>query len=257
MLSHTPSLGHIGNTYVSHAKLFYETNPNDLTPLLDYLPDLTLDSKYVLEDFRPREQTNSVLWLYVREKNTEPLQDENCINKENNLFFTFGQNSNKRYTIKSIKIAGISILTYRKKIKPINPFSYIHLPFTKEAAWQAYLLQRTYHIIGMRWHGGYAKRLFINLPGDIDKIKEIHPLASSETNSTLEKLIEACKEAYSLPTVNLTGNKAIVVHCWFDAWQGLIRVTWQGKYNKWKKRIGRFKITKEEVLVKYNCRIKY
>lgn len=257
MSSHNTSLGHIGDTYVKFAKQFYNTEPNDLTPLLDYLPDLKLDSKYILDDFRPSEQTNSVLWLYIRDKTIERPTDENYVNQKRNLYYVFNGNKNKCYVKRSIKIAGIPIFRYKKRVKPINPFSYIHLPFTKEAAWQAYLLQRTYHIIGMRWHGGYAKRLFINLPGDIDKIKEIHPLASSETNSTLEKLIEACKEAYSLPTVNLTGNKAIVVHCWFDAWQGLIRVTWQGKYNKWKKRIGRFKITKEEVLVKYNCRIKY
>ena len=65
MSSHNTSLGHIGDTYVKFAKQFYNTEPNDLTPLLDYLPDLKLDSKYVLDDFRPSEQTNSVLWLYI------------------------------------------------------------------------------------------------------------------------------------------------------------------------------------------------
>lgn len=81
MSSHNTSLGHIGDTYVKFAKQFYNTEPNDLTPLLDYLPDLKLDSKYVLDDFRPSEQTNSVLWLYIRDKTIERPTDENYVNQ--------------------------------------------------------------------------------------------------------------------------------------------------------------------------------
>ncbi len=253
------SLGHIGDAYVSHAEQFYETDPDDLTPLLDCLPDLTLDSKYVLDDYRPREEDNSVLRLYVREKGTGPLLDNNYKKrKKESLLFVWPELRQRyRHIKKSVKIAGIPILTYRKKIKPLDPFSYIRLPFTEEAVWQAYLLQGTYHIIGMRWHGGYARRLFINLPGDIEKIKDCVDFTPSETNSHLDRLTGRCREAYSLPAVSLRGNKAVIVHCWFDAWQGLTRVTCQGEYDNENKQMGRFETTKEETLVEYKCDIRF
>lgn len=123
MPSQNLSLSHIGDTYIKFAKqLYYKTEPRNLTPLLDYLPDLKLDSKYVLEDFRPREQTNSVLWLYVRNKNSERPQDENYKNKEKNHFYVFGLNWNKCYVTKSVKLAGIPIFKFRKRLKPINRF---------------------------------------------------------------------------------------------------------------------------------------
>lgn len=255
MPSHTPSLSRIGNTYITFAKQFYNSEPYDLTPLLDYLPDLKLDNKYVLEDFRPREQTNSVLWLYVRDRKNERLYDDTDNRK--NPFYVFGQNWNKCYASKLIKIAGIPIFKYKKRLKPIKPFLHITLPFTEEAVWQAYLLQRTYHIIGMRWHGGYAARFFLNQPDDIDKIGEIYNIANYESRTVIEELIEACRKAFSPPTVKLMDNMAIITHCWFDDWNGLIRVTWQGKYNKKKMRMGNFEIATEETLVEYNCRIKY
>ncbi|WP_276863870.1 hypothetical protein [Mediterranea massiliensis] len=257
MSSHNTSLGHIGDTYVKFAKQFYNTEPNDLTPLLDYLPDLKLDSKYVLDDFRPSEQTNSVLWLYIRDKTIERPTDENYVNQKRNLYYVFNGNKNKCYIKRSIKIAGIPIFRYKKRVKPINPFSHIYLPFIEEAIWQAYLLQQTYHIIGMRWHGGYAERLFINLPGDIERIKEIHNVACCESNDNLEELTEACRNSFSLPQVKLLENKAIITHCWFDAWNGLIQITCQGEYNKRKKQMGEFTIIAEKTLVQYNCKIKY
>lgn len=250
MSSHNTSLGHIGDTYVKFAKQFYNIEPNDLTPLLGYLPDLKLDSKYVLDDFRPSEQTNSVLWLYIRDKTIERPTDENYVNQKRNLYYVFNGNKNKCYIKRSIKIAGIPIFRYKKRIKPINPFSHIYLPFIEEAIWQAYLLQQTYHIIGMRWHGGYAERLFINQPNDIENIKNF----CIKNGCDLNNLIDVCKNTYSLPTVRLTGNKAIISHCWFDNWNGLTQVTWQGEYYEKKKQIKQFELIEEKVLVKYRCK---
>lgn len=109
----------------------------------------------------------------------------------------------------------------------------------------------------MRWHGGYAERLFINLPSDIERIKDIHNVACCETSDILEELTEACRNNFSLPQVKLLENKAIITHCWFDAWNGLIQITCQGEYNKRKKQMGEFTIIAEKTLVQYNCRIKY
>ena len=50
------------------ASLKKHKDVDDWNMLLSGLPDLILDKDYVLNDFRPREETNSVLRLYARNR---------------------------------------------------------------------------------------------------------------------------------------------------------------------------------------------
>ena len=50
------------------ASLKKHKDVDDWNMLLSGLPDLILDKDYVLNDFRPREETNSVLRLYARKR---------------------------------------------------------------------------------------------------------------------------------------------------------------------------------------------
>lgn len=87
-------------------------------------------------------------------------------------------------------------------------------------------------------------------PNDIENIKNF----CIKNGCDLNNLIDVCKNTYSLPTVRLTGNKAIISHCWFDNWNGLTQVTWQGEYYEKKKQIKQFELIEEKVLVKYRCK---
>ncbi len=127
----------------------------------------------------------------------------------------------------------------------LHSFQYISLPFTEGAVWHAYLLWQTFHIIGMRWHGAYEKRLFINLPDDIERIRQEYHVKRIEA-SALEILINKCTSAYLCPSVRLSENVAFITHCWFNQWGGLLQV--HVRLNT---------MNAKNVLVEYNCRVKY
>ena len=162
----------IADNYIRLVDFFDISLMDNLNPFLRKLPDLSLNENYVLDDFRPREQTNSVLWLYARQRDLPRPSDADFKYRENNFFHVFGSNSNRCRVTRHIKVGNVSVFAYKKRIKPLQPFHYITLPFTEEAIWQAFLLSQTYRLIGMRWHGGYAARTFVLLDKDIIKVAE-------------------------------------------------------------------------------------
>lgn len=243
--------GKIGAAYVNSIEGISIEEYDNLNLLLCHLPDLNLEENYILDDDRPRDLTNSILRLYVRKKSVEHPTYSDFQNENNVLFYI-----NKHEVVKILKIGGIPIFKYKKKALPEFPFLHIFLPFTEEAIWQAYLLWQTYHIIGMRWHGGYNRRLFINLPDDIDKIGEECQMKRYDLEKSGD-LINECRSAYLLPSIKLSKNMAFITHCWFNQWGGLLQVTCKVEYNKRKRQIAKFEIVEEKVLVSYDCGIMY
>lgn len=249
-------LGVIGAAYINSIEEILIEEHDDLNLLLYNLPDLKLEENYLLDDYRPRKSTNSTLWLYVRDKTIRHLVDSDFKYRTNNFFYALGINRNKCRIVSTFRIGGIPILKYRKKVLPKFPFLYISLPFTEAAIWQAYLLWQTFHVIGMRWHGEYERRLFINLPNDIEKIREERQVKRHGSEES-EGLISKCREVYSLPSLILSNEVAFITHCWFSQWGGLLQMTCRVEYNKRKRQITKFEIVGEKVLVKYDCGIMY
>ena len=199
--------------------------------LLCGLPDLILDKRFVLDDFRPRELNNSVLKLYARERSQPRPSDKD-----------FEQ---------LYKVA----FKYRVAVEPLDVFRCITLPFTEEAIWQAFLLSQTYHLVGMRWHGGYEKRTFIVSDKDIAGL-EPFPYLSDSQKMDFVHLREQMQNIWTpelCASVSLFDNYAIVSHCWFDNWKGLSQVKWKIKYDIRKKRVVEIEQESEKVLVKYHC----
>ena len=202
-------------------------NADNWDRLLEGLPDLTLDKDYVLDDFRSSEETNSVLRLYAR-KRSHPRPSDECF---------------KRF--------------FRKQIDPLDVFQHITLPFTEEAIWQAFLLSQTYHLVGMRWHGGYEARTFIVSDKDMAGLK---PWLSQMKGSLMRftRLQEQILKMWTsdlCASVSLFDNYAIVTHCWFDNWNGLLQVKWKIKYDVRKKTIVKIEKENEQILLKYHCKI--
>lgn len=206
----------IADNYIKFVTSLNIESMDNLNPFLRKLPDLSLDEDYVLDDFRPREQTNSVLWLYVRQKDLPRPTDAD---------FYFA---------------------YRKRIKPLGPFHRITLPFTEEAIWQAFLLSQTYRLTEMCWHGGYAARTFVLLDKDIVKV--------------IDEVQEEVMRIWS-PDLNVSvvlgDGDAVISHCWFDEWKGLVQMKWEVKYDALKKQVTWIEVKDEKVLVKYDCGILY
>lgn len=210
------NLSLIADNYIKLVDFFDINSMDNLNPFLRKLPDLSLDEDYVLNDFRPRDQLNSVLWLYARPKDLPRPSDED---------FYFA---------------------YKKRIKPLEPFHYITLSFTEEAIWQAFLLSQTYRLTGMRWHGGYAARTFVLLDKDIVKVTD--------------EVQEEARRIWS-PDLNVSvvlgDGGAVISHCWFDRWKGLVQMKWEVKYDALKRQVTGIDVKDEKVLVKYECGIRY
>lgn len=240
------SLSLIADNYIKFVISFNIKSKDNLNAFLLKLPDLSLDEDYVLDDFRPSEQMNSVLWLYARRRDLPRPSDADFKYRENNILHVFGINSNGCRVTRQIKIGNVTVFAYKKRIKPLEPFHYITLPFTEEAIWQAFLLSQTYRLTGMRWHGGYAARTFVLLDEDIVKVTE--------------KVQEEVRRIWS-PDLNVSvvlgDGCAVISHCWFDNWKGLVQMKWDVKYDALKKQVTGIEVKDEKVLVKYNCGILY
>ena len=232
----TNKFGEIGSKYIKYLHSIAENldQMDNLNLLLDCLPSLKLDNNYVLDDFRAKNETDSCLSLYVRNKSIERPKDD-----------TFHQSSWAIYHPE--------ISQEKPLIQRLSPFNYITVPYNKEAIWQAYLLANTYHVIGMRWHGGYAKREFINSWSDFDEITEDK---DDWFYHFTQKDVDNLKTEDIFPTVNITATDIHIRHCWFNSWNGLIQVECTVEYDKANNKIIDFH-GKEVVLKKHECLVMF
>ena len=236
------SLSRITDEYIKFIDIFDIDRMDSLNVFLRKLPDLTLDENYVLDDFRSRKKTNSELQLYVRPKKLPRPSDTD---------FEHGC-----VMVKKLRIANLlSIPFCQRRLKPLNPFEYITLPFTAEAIWQAFLLSQTFRLTGMRWHGWYAKRTFLLYEKDIANIH--HPDDTDERIVPMRNEISRIWSPDLNVSVTLHDGFASISHCWFDAWKGLVQMKWKVKYDTKKKQITEIEEMDEKVLVKYHCRMSY
>lgn len=243
----------ITDSYIQLAESIENTlkQMDDLNILLSKLPDIKLDENYVLDDFRPRTENNSTLRLYARKKTFKRPTDAELGYK-----YVRGKRMKEgSRMLVPLKIAGVTLLKYWRKIEGymyVPMFDCITVPWTEAGIWQAYLLKQTSHLIGMRWHGGYDRRTFINKYEDIK-----HLYVTGGGAEKIQKRIEQIWTPDLQPSVTLDGDCAYIVHCWFDAWKGLIQMKWKVMYDKNTKRVTEFHLKNEKVIVEFNCLILY
>ena len=137
---------------------------DDLTFLLDYLPELKIDKKYILSDFRkpfsvrPPKDWSS-LRFYVRKESQQRPEDE-YFDKEY-LRYQKSKRENTPYKVS-------------KNLVPfIDPFEKISLTGTEMSIWQAYLLQFSRLLYGMRCEANYDKTYIITSAEDVDSVTSL------------------------------------------------------------------------------------
>lgn len=154
-----PEITHNYMSFTENLGYMYFHNTDDLTALLDGLPDLHLDENYILSDFRKSKiDKNSTysqnIHLYVREKSI-PRPDDDYIDKEVNRY--------------SLCVALRKAYEGNGLNPPItNPFEKIKLRGTPNALWQAVLLHLSPLMIGLRYNQIYP----ITCQDDVDSILE-------------------------------------------------------------------------------------
>jgi hypothetical protein len=126
------------------------------------------------------------------------------------------------------------------KNQHVDIWKYIHVPFSKEGIWQAFLLYEMWRMLPLHWHANYAEATYIL---DMDDLR-----SHTWDDSSLSKHTDL------LPHVNLNpeDSTAIIHYTYWSEWQGLVAtklpVSMDNGVLKWGKR-------EEEVLIPYNCGI--
>lgn len=137
---------------------------DDLTFLLDYLPELKIDRKFILSDFRrpfsfqpPKEWSS--LRFYVRKKSQQRPEDE------------YFDKEYSRY--QKCKRLNTSYVVSKNLVPFIDPFEKISLTGTEMSIWQAYLLHFSKLLYGMRNEANYDKTYIITSAEDVDSVTSL------------------------------------------------------------------------------------
>ena len=157
----------------------------------------------------------------------------------------------------------------------------IIVPFTEIGIWQAVLLNETKALLPKGWHGNYLKKTyvfskrdmqliiersksFINDISEYDKKRLVayykslgysDPLKYDFAKSDYEKLTTYLEsEDIIMPSVEIDGDKAVASFCYWNDWSGFCRKIIPVERKDQSVIIGE---TEKEVLVKYDCGIRY
>ena len=154
----------------------------------------------------------------------------------------------------------------------------IIVPFTEIGIWQAVLLNETKALLPKGWHGNYLNKTYIFSKEDIQLISDgckglvqeysnrerliaylksfgySDPLKYDLTESDFEKLLSHLDRDDILPSVEINADKAVVCFSYWSKWGGLCRKIIPVEMAERSIIIGD---TEHEVLVKYDCGIRY
>lgn len=144
--------------------------------------------------------------------------------------------------------------TYEYDVAKTIPdiWDYVSVPFTPMGVWQAFLLNETFRFLPHFWHSSYVDRSYIFQIDDIIQIQKRDKSEPELTQEDLQKLKEYASSDELLPKVKVDGNSAVISICYWNAWQGLIKleipVTKRGRTVQFGRPTG-------ETLIEYDCGI--
>lgn len=157
-----PEYTAVKNDFIANAKPHSRDlqKKDDLSFLLTPLSELKLNDKYILSDFRRywtiRVRESSFLRLYVRKKKQ---------NRPNEDYF-----DKEYYRYLKCKKNNMPYITNKEQVAFTDPFSKISLTGTKMSIWQAYLLEKSSILFGMRNDANYNQTYLITSVEDVDSI---------------------------------------------------------------------------------------
>lgn len=203
----------------------------DYDRLFDILDCLKLESNYTLalhlanDDFG----IGDVSWFYCYEGDNDIYRDRfNYPDRDKNEDFwqCFGN------------------------LSEFEIFNHLTVEKTEMGAWQAFLLSIALSQLPCCWHGAYRKRDLIFSNEDI--IRNGWSALSSLRQQKEDDII--FPEDIIIPKVWFEGNTAHVISCYFNMWEGIVRITSTLLFDS--NRVVDFKTVNIDTLWKYNCRLK-
>ena len=286
-------LGEIGCAFRSniedHIKDYILQKGDDVEWILEPLDVISHSAEIVIDAFQYSSPLDSFYRLYFHNKNavnTYVAYDKPF--KEPSFTKSVG---NKIYFLKSDEIEKVpDPNTYDKTmiIRETQNFHVVNyipsiwkdliVPFTEKGIWQAVLLNETISLFPKGWHGNYLNKTYVFSKEDMQLIasscKQLiehyinkerlvaylksmgysDPLKYDFTESDYEKLVTYLDREDIMPSVEIDGNKAVASFYYWNDWSGFCRKIIPVE-RKGKSVI--FGETEHEVLVKYDCGIRF
>ena len=228
----------VKNRFCENAEINSErmNTGDDLSFLLSPLTELELDSDYMVSDFRHTWTFNgwikdvSSLRLYVRDKKQQ-RPDNSYFEKEYARYLNCKKN-NVTYQVED------------NAVPYIWPFDKIRLSGSQMSIWQAYLLNSSSTMFGMRNEANYNQEYLITSPEDVDSIlslictswesfslqnkedtTKINGYKAKHLNETLVLIdsLQNIKSKGLTPSITFHGDSATIEHYSFLEFRGLAR----------------------------------
>lgn len=161
------------DTFINSDRFESKDNLNGVFSVLD---KISIDDKYVLDDYRSKVNTNSILELYARPADTPRPTDKEWLFHEgfsdiycNEVRWELERITGKKFisplfspekeVSEYLKELGY---TDKKDFPKCLPFlDYIIVDYNDMSIWQAFLLINMYTVYGMRYHGLYNSQKFV------------------------------------------------------------------------------------------------
>lgn len=150
--------------------------------------------------------------------------------------------------------------------------------FTETGVWQAVLLNETIALFPKGWHGNYLEKTYVFSKADMQQIIDDKKSRYDYTDEEIEKLNaywrfldmtphfdQFKKSNYDrlvsyldhediLPSVDISGDKAVASYCYWSEWSGFCRASVPVELCGKSVSIGQ---PSDEVLIAYNCGIRF
>lgn len=199
--------------------------------LFDVLDCLKLDSNYTLALHLANNHIfiGDVSWFYCYEGDNDIYRDRYDhpdIDKEEDFFQCFGN------------------------LSEFEIFKHLAVEKTGMGAWQAYLLSIALSQLPCYRHAAYRKKDLIFSNEDIIRngLSAINRLRKQKEGDI------TFPEDILIPKVWFEGNTAHVICCYFNMWEGIVRITSTLLFDS--NRVVDFKTVNTDTLWKFNCGLK-
>ena len=240
---------------------------DDTMAILSKLPALKIHKNYILDVFEEGDDHGSIMRAYCYKDgafeyyNPTKENDEEETVKANSILGLFGKKVTQKVT-KQVHIPYDDSLLIKSvdwgeadDVPPV--LSYFDVPFTEEGIIQAWLLDLLTDFLPMGWHANYRQKTFVF---NTERIEDMFPEYDPETCGSFGRRSKVRDEVFALdlesllPSVKISGDKAILEYAYWNDWRGMVKstVTVEKDGNSVK-----FSKPETKTLVEYDCGIKF
>ncbi len=270
-----PVLGEMGCRFRSnienHIKDYKLQKGDDVEWLLEPLDAISHSANIVLDVFQIGTKWESFYKLYFHNKDASlayvaydhPIERPRGYRKEGNTIHFLEPDEIEEMPkpnpySKTMLIKGTPEENLMSDVPDI--WEDLIVPFNEIGVWQAVLLNETIALFPKGWHGNYLEKTYVFSKADMQQIidgskSKYYDFTDAEfRKSDYERLATFIDREDILPSVEISGDKAVASYCYWNNWSGFCQASVPVERRGKSVSIGQ---SNEEVLVAYDCGIRY